>query len=194
MSTYGIARLDKVRSVYTGHIESVVNNDEVLQNGMVCMVGDLVTDERELRTAVKPITAKLSTDPLVLVAAPEVRYEEYLKSDNALELFATPAGTPARAYHLEKGDIFSVTEDMVDAIEYDAPEVGKYVVAQNDSFKLKEVEDYTDEVFVGKVIQLETIGTTTYVGSVAGGPQIGRTNNLVVIEVLKNHRAVQEAS
>lgn len=172
-----IVRLDRVRSVYDGHIDSVVHN-ATLQNGFVVKVGDLVAGSRELRTALVPAAGD---GALVLIASPEISYPQYVLTDNALENFSTPAGTPARAYHIESGDIFSVTNDGVSLIGTDAV-VGNFVVADA-GLKLKEVAAVTTEKFVGKIIAVETLGTTTVVGQ-AGA--IARINKFVVIEVVKN--------
>lgn len=172
-----IVRLDRVKSVYNGHIESVVHNAE-LQNGFVTLIGGLSGGNRDLRTAVQPTAG---AGALALIAAPEIVQSEYVKTDNALENFSIPAGKAARAYHLERGDIFSVTYDGLSLIGAEAVK-NNYVVAQA-GFKLKEVAAVTTEAFVGKIIDLETLGTTTVIGQ-AGS--IARINKYVVIEVVKN--------
>lgn len=172
-----IVRLDRIKSVYNGHIESVVHNAE-LQNGFVVQIGGLSGGNRDLRTAVQPTAG---AGALALIAAPEIVQSEYVKTDNALENFSIPAGKATRAYFLERGDIFSVTVDGLTLLATDAV-VGNYVVAQA-GLKLKEVAAVTTELFVGKIIQLETLGTTTVVGQ-AGA--IARINKYVVIEVVKN--------
>lgn len=174
-----IVRLDRVRAVYSGHIDSVVYNAGILQNGFVGVVGGYVSAaDRELRTFVQPTAGAGS---LVLIASPEIVKSEYVTTDNALENFSIPAGTAARAYHLESGDIFSVTTDGLTLIGADAA-VGNYVVADA-GFKLKEVAATTTEKFVGKILAVETLGTPTLVGQ-AG--VIARINKYVVIEVVKN--------
>ena len=190
MTTYGVVRLDKVRSVYSGHLESLVYDDGALQNGYVAMYEGLREGERELRDAIQPVTAKLHR-PVVLIAAPEVRYEEYIKELNALEWFRTPAGYPVRAYHLEKGDIFSVSDTVMNLIG-DEPEIGNYALAEDGSFELREYETGTDASgygFVGRIIDYETIGTTVRAGGPSpsgAGFDVGRTINFVVIDVIRN--------
>jgi hypothetical protein len=172
-----IVRLDRVKSIYNGHIESIVHTAE-LQNGWVAQVGGLKNGNRDLRTAVTPTAG---AGALVLIAAPEIVKSEYVRTDNALENFTNEAGKAIRAYHLERADIFSVTYDGLTLIGTD-PVVGNYVVAQA-GFKLKEVAAVTTEAFVGKIIAVETLGTSTVIGQ-AG--TIARINKYVVIEVVKN--------
>jgi hypothetical protein len=174
----GIVRLDRVRSVYTGHIDSVVYNAGVLQNGMVGKAASLVSGERELRTLTVPAAGD---GGLVLIASPEVNYSQYVQTDNALENFSIPAGKPARAYHLEAGDIFSISYDVLSMIGTD-PVVGNSVVAQA-GLTLKEVASVTTEKFVGKIIAVETIGINIPMGQ-AGS--VGRINKFAVIEVQYN--------
>lgn len=177
MAGKSIVRLDRVKSIYNGHIESIVHNAE-LQNGWVAQVGGLKDGNRDLRTAVQPTAG---AGALVLIAAPEIVKSEYVKTNNALENFTNEAGKAVRAYHLERGDIFSVTVDGLTLLGAN-PVVGNYVVAQA-GFKLKEAASVTTEAFVGKIIEVETLGTSTVVGQ---NGAIARINKYVVIEVVKN--------
>lgn len=178
----GIVRLDKVRSVYNGHIDSVVNQTTDLENGMVGLVGDLVAGERELMTFNAPTGA---TDKgISLIAANEIVYSQFRLTDNALENFYIPAGTAVRAYSIERGDIFSVSFPVMTAIANNTPVKGNYVTLQANSFKLKEVATLAGtEGFTGKIIDTEVWGTTTVLGQ-AGS--IARITNLAVIKVLSN--------
>lgn len=179
---YGVVRLDRVRSVYSGHIHSVVKEDGILENGMVGVVGDLLEDERELR---KLETPKGTEEPVVLIAHTEINYAQGKITDSALENFFIPQGTPARAYSLEREDIFSVTKEMVTPLASDVVKNNR-VVTESGSLLLKEVEEVSltgTEAFVGKIIDTEKIGTTTIVGQ-AGA--ISRAMEFVVIEVIKN--------
>ncbi|MEK5036307.1 hypothetical protein MKY96_33180 [Paenibacillus sp. FSL R7-0302] len=174
-----IVRLDRVRAVYNGNIESVVYNAGVLQNGFVGIAGGYATAaDRELRTLVQPTAG---AGNLVLIYSPEIVKSEYVKTDNALENFSIPAGTAARAYRIEANDIYSVTTDGLTLIGAE-PVKGNYLVADN-GFKLKEVTAHTTEKFVARILDIEVLGTTTVVGQ-AGA--ISRINKYVVIEVIKN--------
>lgn len=94
--------LDKIQAKGNGNIVSVVADATVLKNGALVALGDLLDGEREQFAAVAP------TDDaeLLLVSAPEVKYDESL---NQLD-FETKAGVPVRAYHLKKGDMFQVEQ------------------------------------------------------------------------------------
>ena len=176
-----VIRLDKVRGTKVGHISSVVYADGELENGFVGVKGDLLTDERELREL--KLVADVAKEPLVLIASPELRYEEYTRDDASLQKFYIEQGRPARAFELEKGDIFSVSKEGVTALATDAV-VGNYVVGAVGSLKLTEIATpLGTEAFVGKIIQKEKIGTVFAVGE-AGN--IGRQIDFTVIEVIKN--------
>lgn len=172
-----IARLDRVKSIYVGNIESVVHTAE-LQNGNVVKLGTYVAGQRDLRNVVVPAAGD---GALFLVYTSEINDAQALSTDAALENFVIPAGKAARAYELQRGDIFSVTQDGLTLIATDAVK-GNKVVAQV-GVKLKEVTTVTTEKFVGSIVDIEVLGTTTIVG---GAGSIARINKYVVIEVLSN--------
>lgn len=181
----GQVRLDKVRSVYNGHIESVkhATADKKIENGMVGVAGDLVAGEREIRALTAPTDTK---DKLVLIANDEINYKDGSQVDRAMSAFTglTADEGASRAYHLESGDIFSVSKDMVVATA--TVEKGKYVVAKAGDLKLEAIESLTPETeygFVGKIEAIEAIGTAIVVGQ-AGS--IGRSNEWVVVTVVQN--------
>lgn len=178
-----VVRLDNLKSQYQGHIFSV-KAPEALQNGQVGIVGDLLDGEREVRQLVKPATANLDKG-LALIANPAIVYDES-RSTSALEKNYTIAQDEVvRAYELHEKDIFSVSKDGIDLIGAE-PVKGNYVVAQNASFKLKEVATVTGtEGFVGKIVRKDTIGTTVVTGQ---GGTIGGITEYIVIEVVKNVR------
>ena len=99
--------LDKMQAKGNGNIVSVVSEDKVLPNGAVVALGELVDGERELFKATTPEEGQ----ELLLVAAPEVKYNE---SEDQLD-FETEAGHPVRAYHLYRGDIVTVELALFDA-------------------------------------------------------------------------------
>ena len=190
---YGIVRIDKVRSCYVGHLESVQFDGTVtttifpqnkIENGMICNVGTLLTGEREIKEMVVPATATLATAPVYLIAVPEINYTQTKKTDASLQNFATSTDEPVRAYSLEQGDIFSVSQDMITALANNTPVVGNYVVAANGVLKLKEAATLAGtEKFAGKIIEKQTLGTTTYVG---GSGAIARPITFYAIEVISN--------
>lgn len=175
-----VVRLDSLAAVYGGgHIYSVQSN-EVVQNGSVGVVGNLLAGEREVRSFDKP--ADLATAKATLVAQEEIMYDQTRRSQNNLINFEVEAGTPFRTYELKEDDIFSVSKDAIDALAADVV-VGNKVVLQVGSHKLAEASTVTTERFVGRIEAVEQIGTTTVVGAPG---VVGGVVDLVVIRVEKN--------
>lgn len=174
-----VVRLDKVKAVYNGHIQSMVHSAEV-QNGNIVTTGTLKAGERELFNVTVP-TAGIGN--VWLVANPEIRYEQFKSTDADLKLYTNEAGKGLRAYKLESGDIFSVSVDGVSLIGAN-PVVGNAVIAQA-GLTLKEVATTTTEAFVGRIIATDTIGTVN-VGAGINGASVSNTTTFVVIRVEKN--------
>lgn len=99
--------LDKLQAVSNGNIESVISNSD-LQNGALIALGEKADGHRELVNAVAPA----DDAELLLVAAPEVKYDESL---DQLDI-TTKAGKAVRAYHLTVGDKFQVEQMLFDAV------------------------------------------------------------------------------
>ena len=99
--------LDKIQAKGDGNIVSVVSESATLPNGALVALGDLLDGERELFEAKAPS----AEEELLLVAAPEVKYDE---TADQLD-FETEAGHPVRAYHLKAGDIFQAELALFDA-------------------------------------------------------------------------------
>lgn len=174
----GIVRLDKVRSVYGGNIFDVVS-DETLENGMIGVLGELVEDEREVRKLAKP--TNLEQGEMVVIASPEIMYDEYKRTDGALGNFKIEAGVIARAYTLAPTDILSVSKDLVTALDTN-PVKGNVVTGTVSSYKFEEKATATKEKFVARIIGIEKIGRGLVIGQ-AG--KIERTTEFVVLEVIK---------
>ena len=179
-----VVRLDKIKSIYGGHIFSVKAPEE-LQNGFVAHLGNLLPDEREVYGLQKPATATLTKKGIVLIANPAINYDESRMSSNSEQNYSIEAGEVVRAYEIHEKDIFSVTKEGVDLIGAN-PVAGNFVVAQNGSFKLKEVATTTgDEAFIGKIVRKDVLGTKAVTGQ---GGVVFRALEYVVIEVVKNER------
>lgn len=177
-----VVRLDKLKSVYGGHIYSV-EAPEALQNGFVAALKGLKAGEREVYEIEKAGTDK----PVVLVAHSPIIYDNARMGANSEQNYEIESGEVVRAYELQPRDIFSVTKEGLNLIGADAV-VGNYVVGNGTDFKLTEVAELDtvnpgSETFVGKIVRIDTIGTTTATGQ-AGS--VGRVLNYVVIEVQKN--------
>lgn len=172
-----VVRLDKLKAVQGGHIYSVLA-PEALQNGFVAALKGLKTGEREIYEIEKAGTTK----PVVLIANPAIIYDNARQGANSEQNYVIENGEIVRGYELQPRDIFSVTKEGLTLLATDAV-VGNYVVGDGATFKLKEAAAVTTETFVGKIVRIDTVGTTVSTGQ-AGA--VGRVLTYVVIEVQKN--------
>lgn len=150
MAQYGAVRLDKVQGSKTGNLVSIKDATNALQNGMVAMVGALVSGEREVFTAVQPVTAKLTTDAVVLIASPEITYN----AGETVINFVNSAGAVCRGYELVKGDIVTITDNVISGTTV----LNQYVIPQNASNQLAAAADLTGATkFAAQVIEKTTL-------------------------------------
>lgn len=135
-----------------------------IENGNVLKVGGLVGDatvgyEREIKVGAVP-AANDSLDSIVLVASPEIMYDERNRN---LDDFRNEAGKICRGYHLHSGDIFSVTKEGLGGAE--SPAIGDVVELQADT-KLNVVAASTGatsgSTVVGEIIAIDVVGRLTY--------------------------------
>lgn len=174
----GIVRLDKVQAVQTGNIVSV-QADKVMENGMIVKVGSLLEGEREIYKAEAPT----AVDPVAVLAAPEINYDECRTVNKALEHFTNEANKPIRAYNLVKDDIISVSKDLVTPLSSKVV-VGNVVIADTGvANKFKEAAEASTEAFVAEIIGTEIVGGTTVITSTGA---ISRATEYVVLKVKKN--------
>lgn len=180
MVNYGVCNLAKIKN--SNHVYSFKSAD-ALENGFIVFKGDLVSGEREIYTAVKPATAKLTTDSAFIIKAPEILYDESSYTKKQLGAFRTEANIPARGYELVKDDIINVSYDALTLLSTDAV-VGNFLIAANDSYKLTEsATDAGTAKFVAKILEIKTIGTLQYVGS---NGATGNQYKMVVAEIVRN--------
>ena len=106
--------LDKLQATSNGNIESVTHN-AALENGAVVALGGLKAGHRDVMEVKTPA----NTDELLLVATPEVQYDE---TKDQLD-YTNAADSVARAYHLTVGDKFQVEQALFGA----TPSVGDIV-------------------------------------------------------------------
>lgn len=133
-----------------------------VENGNVVALSGLMTNEREIFKGVTP-AANTPLEDLVLIASPEVMYDE---RKHNLDDFRNEAGAVCRGYHLHKGGIFSVTGDaLTNATSNTDMAVGDVVEAQA-GVKLKvkaAATGATDgSTVVGKIIEVENVGRYKY--------------------------------
>lgn len=127
-----------------------------IQNGNVLLLNGLEAGSREVYKGAVP-TANSALADVVLVASPEVMYDERKRN---LDEFINEKGSICRGYHLHTGDIFSVTKEALAGAE--APAVGNIVELKADT-KLNVAASLTPgSTEVGKIIDINVVGRYTY--------------------------------
>ena len=160
-NNHAVVRTDRMEG--TGDRNSLVSikyivstTPTAIENGNVLKRGALIDGEREVFEGSTPARDDALED-IVLVSTPEVMYDERLRN---LDDFINEAGKIARAYHLRKGDIFSVTKEALAGAE--TPAVGNVVELKADT-KLNVAASATDgSTVVGKIIAIDVVGKYTY--------------------------------
>lgn len=179
MSNYAVVRTDNmlgtdarselvsikyIVSETTGSGESAVTTktETEIENGHVLKVGPLMEGEREIFEG-SAVAANDDLKDVVLVATPEVMYDERLRN---LDDYINVAGKPCRGYRLHKGDIFSVTKAALDGAA--APAVGN-IVELKAGTKLNVAASATSgSTQVGKIIAIDVVGRYTYYAILVG--------------------------
>lgn len=149
--------LISVKYINGSEEEAAIENGNVLKRGALAAI-DATNGvyEREIFVGTA-VAAGDNLDDVVLVCTPEVCYDE---RDRELDDFINPAGKAARAYHLRKGDIFSVTKPALDGSA--SPAVGNLVELKAGT-KLNVVASATNgSTQVGKIIAIDVVGKYTY--------------------------------
>lgn len=147
MTKYACVRTDNMSGTTLGKNLVSVKFDGEIENGNIVVIGNLVSGEREVRTATTPAVNSALRD-LALIAAPEVVKD---KKYNSLAEFINQKGDIVRAYRLVSGDIFSVTAEALTG----TAAVGSVIEAQA-STKMKAVETLTQgSTKIGTVIAIE---------------------------------------
>lgn len=126
-----------------------------IENGSVLKVGALIEGEREIYVG-GAVAANDKVEDVVLVASPEVMYDERKKN---LDEYINVAGKACRGYHIHSGDIFSVTKAVLAGEA--APAVGD-VVELAEGTKLSVAKEATGATVVGTIIAVDVVGRYTY--------------------------------
>lgn len=124
-----------------------------IDNGCVLKLEGLLDGEREIFKGVAP-AADTKLSEVVLLATPELMYDEREKH---LVDFYNAAGRACRGYVMHTNDIFSVTAPALDGVLAK----GNYVELQA-SHKMNAVAAATGATVVGKIIDVETVGSLVY--------------------------------
>lgn len=127
-----------------------------IQNGSVLLLNGLEKDSREVYKGVVP-TAKSALADIVLVASPEVMYDERLRN---LDEYINEAGKISRGYHLHVGDIFGVTKEALAGVE--KPAVGNAVELMAGTKFNVAASATSGSTQVGKIIDINVVGRYTY--------------------------------
>jgi len=179
---HGVVNTTKVKSTRVGHIYSLAINEDI-DNGSIGSVGDLLAGEMEVRAFVKPLTADLTKRSVVVIATPELIYDQSTKVAGAFVNFFNAKNIPMVGLSLVADDELEVSVSMIDAIVATVPVVGNYLVAQNASCKLKEVATLVGtEKFVAKIEYIRASGISTFIG----GNALSTIYNLVGYRVIQN--------
>ena len=109
--SYAVVRLDNMHGTTDGKdlVSLRYNNgtdEAAIQNGSLVSLSELIS--RDLWKAVKPTAAQKAIGKLVLVATPELMYDEHKHNYNE---FTNEVGVNARGYILSAGCEFSVTAE-----------------------------------------------------------------------------------
>lgn len=132
-----------------------------IENGSVLKVGALKEGEREIYVG-SAVAANDSIKDVVLVASPEVMYDEHKHN---LDEYVNEAGKACRGYRFHNGDIFSVTKEALVGVE--TPAVGN-IVEFAAGTKLNVVAAASGATVVGKIIDIEVAGLYTYYAILVG--------------------------
>lgn len=166
MANYAVVRTDNmagtdVRSqlVSVQYLGSNGATPTAIENGNVLKIGALKTGEREIYVG-GAVAANDSLDDVVLVASPEVMYDERLHN---LDQYINEAGKTCRGYHIHTNDIFSVTKEALTGAS--TPDVGD-VVELAAGTKLNVVAAATGatdgSTVVGTIIAIDVVGAYTF--------------------------------
>lgn len=130
-----------------------------IQNGNVLLLNGLETGSREVYKGAVP-AANSALGDIVLVASPEVMYDERLRN---LDDFTNEAGKIARGYRLHPNDVFSVTKDALDgAAEPAVGDVVELKAGTKMNVKAATTGATSGSTVVGKVIDINIVGRYTY--------------------------------
>lgn len=140
------------------HLESIVAEVD-LKNGQLIFINDLVEGsygkDRELFQAVLATEERALHEHVLLHATPELQRDER----SVLDDFYLKAGERGRAYHLQRGNTWTITSDLL-VDDYATIQEGDYLVPADNGLykKVDDVTTYTGLV-VFKVLRKEQIRT-----------------------------------
>ncbi|MGZ4850990.1 MAG: hypothetical protein ACXV2C_06390 [Candidatus Bathyarchaeia archaeon] len=149
MAVMGAVRLDKLAATKSGHGLISFKATADTQNGTIFHAEDLATGERELFAPVQPATATIGVKPICINASVET---VYLAGQTILD-YVTPNGTAGRGYRPVKGDIITITDNVITGTTV----VGQWVAPVNGSSQLNISSSLPTTMFIGKIIEKTTL-------------------------------------
>lgn len=164
---YAVIRTDLMAGTQLGPYLASVRyfNEEgeeaAIENGCVLKLEGLMEGERELFKGVAP-SADTAIEDIVILATPEVMYDERKKS---LDEFINEAGSNCRGYRFHKHDFFGLTPEGLNIAEGATPAVG-----------------WAAELMAGTKINLVASATSgaTQIGTLHAIEQAGRYTYYVI--------------
>jgi hypothetical protein len=129
------------------------NTPTDIDNGNVVLLDKLAEGEREVYVGTD-VAANSKLSDVVLIASPEVMYDERLKN---LSDYYNEADTISRGYRFHSGNIFGITEEALNGTKA----VGD-IVELAAGTKLTSVASGSGATVVGKIIDIEKAGRYTF--------------------------------
>ena len=143
-------RADNLAGTTQGKYLASVRMTEDLANGSIVVPGAYEAGAREVRACAAPAAGDTIGKLAILGSEEVVKGVKY----DTVGGFTNKAGTAARAYILETGDVFSVSKEGFVAV----PTVGASVKVAAGAHKLGTAGDVT----VGECVAIEQDGATTW--------------------------------
>lgn len=160
---YGVVRTDnmvgtdvRAQLVSIKYMGADGQTATAIENGNVLKVGALMDGEREIFVG-GAVAADDSLDNVVLVASPEVMYDEHKHN---LDEYINEAGKPCRGYRFHKGQIFSVTKEALSGAA--SPAVDNVVELAAGTKMNVAASATSGSTVVGKIIAIDVVGRHTY--------------------------------
>lgn len=163
MSNHAVVRTDAMAATdVRGQLVSVKYmgadgaTPTAIENGNVLKIGALMTGEREIYIG-GAVAANDKIDDIVLIASPEVVYDERKRN---LDDFVNEAGKACRGYHIHSGDTFSVTAEALSGTG--TPAVGNIVELAAGTKLAFAASATAGSTKVGHIIAADVVGRYTY--------------------------------
>lgn len=154
MAKHAIFRSDSMAGTTQGKYLVSVRISEDLDNGCIVVPGEYEAGAREVRGCSAP-EADTTIGQIAILGSEEVMPA---KKFDTVGDFYNVAGSVARGYIFEHGDMFSVTKECVDG----TPALGATFEVKAGSHKMNAVEAATGATVIGKCIAVEQDGATTW--------------------------------